>query len=251
MVKYDRLPCKEALTIELENRSDLNDSQYKEIKDQISFLNEEPHESQWLVDTTEKWCRDRAIYIALLESIQIADGQADSDMSRDAIPSILSNALGVSFDNSVGHDYFEQSGDRFAFYHRREDKIPFDLEFFNKITKGGLPNKTLNVALAGTGVGKSLFMCHCAASNLSLGKNVLYITMEMAEEKIAERIDANLLNVDCRQLEKLPKIMFDNKIEKLQQKTQGRLIVKEYPTASAHVGHFKACLLYTSPSPRD
>ena len=242
MVKYDRLPCKEALTIELENRSDLNDSQYKEIKDQISFLNEEPHESQWLVDTTEKWCRDRAIYIALLESIQIADGQADSDMSRDAIPSILSNALGVSFDNSVGHDYFEQSGDRFAFYHRREDKIPFDLEFFNKITKGGLPNKTLNVALAGTGVGKSLFMCHCAASNLSLGKNVLYITMEMAEEKIAERIDANLLNVDCRQLEKLPKIMFDNKIEKLQQKTQGRLIVKEYPTASAHVGHFKALL---------
>ena len=150
--------------------------------------------------------------------------------------------MGVSFDNSVGHDYFEEADERFAFYHRREDKIPFDLEFFNRITKGGLPNKTLNIALAGTGVGKSLFMCHCAASNLSLGKNVLYITMEMAEEKIAERIDANLLNVDCRQLEKLPKPMFDSKIEKVMKKTKGRLIVKEYPTASAHVGHFKALL---------
>ena len=242
MVKYDQLPSKEALIIECENRTDLNESQYKEIKTGIECLNEEPHESQWLVDTTEKWCRDRAIYIALLESIQIADGDGDSQMSRDAIPSILSNALGVSFDNSVGHDYFESADDRFAFYHRREDKIPFDLEFFNRITKGGLPNKTLNVALAGTGVGKSLFMCHCAASNLLLNKNVLYITMEMAEEKIAERIDANLLNVDCRQLEKLPKVMVDNKIEKVMNKTKGRLIVKEYPTASAHVGHFKALL---------
>ena len=242
MVKYDQLPSKEALTIEVENRNDLNDSQYKEIKEQISYLDEEPHESQWLVDTTEKWCRDRAIYIALLESIQIADSNGDSELSRDAIPSILSNALGVSFDNSVGHDYFESSDERFDFYHRREDKIPFDLEFFNRITKGGLPNKTLNVCLAGTGVGKSLFMCHCAASNLLLGKNVLYITMEMAEEKIAERIDANLLNVDCRQLEKLPKIMFDKKINKVMNKTKGRLIVKEYPTASAHVGHFKGLL---------
>ena len=242
MIKYDQLPSKEALLIESENRTDLNESQYQEIKTAIDCLNEEPHESKWLVDTTEKWCRDRAIYIALLESIQIADGDGDSSMSRDAIPSILSNALGVSFDNSVGHDYFESADDRFAFYHRREDKIPFDLEFFNRITKGGLPNKTLNVALAGTGVGKSLFMCHCAASNLLLNKNVLYITMEMAEEKIAERIDANLLNVDCRQLEKLPKVMFDNKIEKVMNKTKGRLIVKEYPTASAHVGHFKALL---------
>ena len=242
LVAYDNLPTKEALNIEVENRRDLNESTYKEIKTLIDNLDEEPHESQWLVDTTEKWCRDRAIYIALLESIQIADGNGDAKQSRDAIPSILSSALGVSFDNSVGHDYFEEADERFAFYHRREDKIPFDLEFFNRITKGGLPNKTLNIALAGTGVGKSLFMCHCAASNLSLGKNVLYITMEMAEEKIAERIDANLLNVDCRQLEKLPKVMFDNKIEKVMNKTKGRLIVKEYPTASAHVGHFKALL---------
>ncbi len=242
LVAYDNLPTKEALNIEVENRRDLNESTYKEIKTLIDNLDEEPHESQWLVDTTEKWCRDRAIYIALLESIQIADGNGDAKQSRDAIPSILSNALGVSFDNSVGHDYFEEADERFAFYHRREDKIPFDLEFFNRITKGGLPNKTLNIALAGTGVGKSLFMCHCAASNLSLGKNVLYITMEMAEEKIAERIDANLLNVDCRQLEKLPKPMFDSKIEKVMKKTKGRLIVKEYPTASAHVGHFKALL---------
>ena len=242
LVAYDNLPTKEALNIEVENRRDLNESTYKEIKTLIDNLDEEPHESQWLVDTTEKWCRDRAIYIALLESIQIADGNGDAKQSRDAIPSILSSALGVSFDNSVGHDYFEEADERFAFYHRREDKIPFDLEFFNRITKGGLPNKTLNIALAGTGVGKSLFMCHCAASNLSLGKNVLYITMEMAEEKIAERIDANLLNVDCRQLEKLPKPMFDSKIEKVMKKTKGRLIVKEYPTASAHVGHFKALL---------
>ena len=242
LVAYDNLPTKDALNIEVENRRDLNESTYKEIKTLIDNLDEEPHESQWLVDTTEKWCRDRAIYIALLESIQIADGNGDAKQSRDAIPSILSNALGVSFDNSVGHDYFEEADERFAFYHRREDKIPFDLEFFNRITKGGLPNKTLNIALAGTGVGKSLFMCHCAASNLSLGKNVLYITMEMAEEKIAERIDANLLNVDCRQLEKLPKPMFDSKIEKVMKKTKGRLIVKEYPTASAHVGHFKALL---------
>ncbi len=242
LVAYDNLPTKDALNIEVENRRDLNESTYKEIKTLIDNLDEEPHESQWLVDTTEKWCSDRAIYIALLESIQIADGNGDAKQSRDAIPSILSNALGVSFDNSVGHDYFEEADERFAFYHRREDKIPFDLEFFNRITKGGLPNKTLNIALAGTGVGKSLFMCHCAASNLSLGKNVLYITMEMAEEKIAERIDANLLNVDCRQLEKLPKPMFDSKIEKLMKKTKGRLIVKEYPTASAHVGHFKALL---------
>ena len=242
LVAYDNLPTKEALNIEVENRRDLNESTYKEIKTLIDNLDEEPHESQWLVDTTEKWCRDRAIYIALLESIQIADGNGDAKQSRDAIPSILSSALGVSFDNSVGHDYFEEADERFAFYHRREDKIPFDLEFFNRITKGGLPNKTLNVCLAGTGVGKSLFMCHCAASNLLLGKNVLYITMEMAEEKIAERIDANLLNVDCRQLEKLPKPMFDSKIEKVMKKTKGRLIVKEYPTASAHVGHFKALL---------
>ena len=189
-VAYDNLPTKEALSIEVENRKDLTESNFKDVQVLLNNMNEEPHESEWLVDTTEKWCRDRAIYIALLESIQIADGN-DEKKSRDAIPSILSNALGVSFDNSVGHDYFDQADDRFAFYHRKEDKIPFDLEFFNKITKGGLPNKTLNVALAGTGVGKSLFMCHCASSVLLQGKNVLYITLEMAEEKIAERIDSN------------------------------------------------------------
>jgi|TARA_B100001094_G_scaffold327837_1_gene386920 archaellum biogenesis ATPase FlaH len=240
-VSYDNLPTKEALSIEVEGRKDLTGTSFTDIQVLLNNMNEEPHESEWLVDTTEKWCRDRAIYIALLESIQIADG-GDDKQTRDAIPSILSNALSVSFDNSVGHDYFDNADDRFAFYHKREDKIPFDLEFFNRITKGGLPSKTLNVALAGTGVGKSLFMCHCAASNLTIGKNVLYITMEMAEEKIAERIDANLLNVDCRQLDKLPKVMFDSKVEKVKNKTTGRLIVKEYPTASAHVGHFKSLL---------
>ena len=240
-VAYDNLPTKEALSIEVENRKDLTESNFKDVQVLLNNMNEEPHESEWLVDTTEKWCRDRAIYIALLESIQIADGN-DEKKSRDAIPSILSNALGVSFDNSVGHDYFDQADDRFAFYHKREDKIPFDLEFFNKITKGGLPNKTLNVALAGTGVGKSLFMCHCAASNITLGKNVLYITMEMAEEKIAERIDANLLSVDIQQLDQLPKMMFDSKVNKIAKKTQGQLIIKEYPTASASVGHFRALL---------
>ena len=204
-------------------------------------MTEEPHEIDWLVTTSEKWCRDRAIYNALLESIQIADGNSET-MGRDAIPSILSNALSVSFDNSVGHDYIDDADQRYQFYHRVEEKIPFDIELLNKITKGGLSKKTLNIALAGTGVGKSLFMCHCAAANLSAGLNVLYITLEMAEEKIAERIDANLMNIPIQSLETLPKPMFDSKIEKVNNKTKGRLIIKEYPTASAHVGHFKALL---------
>ena len=194
-----------------------------------------------LVDTTETWCQERAIYLSLMESVKIADGQ-DSKRDKGAIPQILSEALGVSFDQHVGHDYVSDAQARYDFYHRKEDKIPFDLEFFNKITKGGLPNKTLNIALAGTGVGKSLFMCHVASSALLQGKNVLYITMEMAEEKIAERIDANLLNVPIQKLADLPHQIFDKKIQALSKKTQGKLIIKEYPTASAHVGHFKSLI---------
>ena len=239
--QYDALPSLNALGIECQERSDLSEDQFKETVEVLNVLSNDPSEYDWLVDSTEKWCQERAIYLSLMESVKIADGQ-DSKKDKGAIPSILSEALGVSFDQHVGHDYMSDAEERYEFYHQKEEKIPFDLEFFNKITKGGLPNKTLNIALAGTGVGKSLFMCHCAASNITLGKNVLYITMEMAEEKIAERIDANLLNVDCRQLDKLPKVMFDSKIQKVQNKTKGRLIVKEYPTASAHVGHFKALL---------
>ena len=200
-----------------------------------------PSEFLWLVNTTEKWCRDRAIYLALMESIQLADGK-DEAKDRDAIPTILSDALAVSFDTNVGHDYLNDYEERYESYHRKEDKIPFDLEYFDKITKGGLPNKTLNIALAGTGVGKSLFMCHVASSVLLQGKNVLYITLEMAEEKIAERIDANLLNVNIQDITDLPKQMFEGKVTNLAQKTQGTLIIKEYPTASAHSGHFKALL---------
>ena len=215
--------------------------QVKNIYDISKELNDSPIDNQWLLDTTEKWCRDRAIYLALMESIHIADGN-DEKRNRDAIPSILSDALAVSFDNNIGHDYILNSDDRYEYYHRTEDKIPFDLEYFNKITKGGLPNKTLNIALAGTGVGKSLFMCHFASSVLLQGKNVLYITLEMAEEKIAERIDANLLNTAIQNLSELPKPMFDKKVAKIAKKTQGQLIIKEYPTASAHSGHFKALL---------
>ena len=239
--EYDVVPTKEALRIEIESRSDLNETTFTEVKQTLDLATEEPHEIDWLVHTSEKWCRDRAIYNALLESIQIADGNSET-MGRDAIPSILSNALSVSFDNSVGHDYLDDADQRYQFYHRVEEKIPFDIELLNKVTKGGLSKKTLNVALAGTGVGKSLFMCHCAAANLAAGYNVLYITLEMAEEKIAERIDANLMNIPVQKLETLPKPMFDSKIEKVQNKTQGRLLIKEYPTASAHVGHFKALL---------
>ena len=240
-IEYDALPTREAMVIELETRRDLTADQFTSLVNTIRNSDEEPHELKWLIDTTEKWCRDRAIYNALLESIQIADGN-DDKRTRDSIPSILSDALAVSFDNSIGHDYLYDADDRYDFYHRVEEKIPFDLDLLNKVTKGGLSRKTLNIALAGTGVGKSLFMCHCAASHLMMGYNVLYITMEMAEEKIAERIDANLLDVSVQQLATLPKMMFDNKITKLSEKTQGRLVIKEYPTASAHVGHFKSLL---------
>ena len=239
--QYNKLATKEILSIEVEKRSDINDTLFAEIVDIISSFEDEVGELDWLIDSTEKWCRDRAIYLALMESIQLADGK-DESKGRDAIPSILSDALSVSFDNHVGHDYLQDYEQRFESYHKKEDRIPFDLEYFNKITKGGLPNKTLNIALAGTGVGKSLFMCHVASSALIQGKNVLYITLEMAEEKIAERIDANLLNVNIQDITDLPKPMFDTKVEDLAKKTQGTLIIKEYPTASAHCGHFKSLL---------
>ena len=241
ITKYDTCITVEALNIEVENRTDLTAEEIKNIGEVNSTFTDLPVDNQWLLDTTEKWCRDRAIYLALMESIHIADGE-DSKKNRDAIPSILSDALAVSFDNNIGHDYIQNSDERYEYYHRTEDKIPFDLEYFNKITKGGLPNKTLNIALAGTGVGKSLFMCHFASSVLLQGRNVLYITMEMAEEKIAERIDANLLNTAIQNLSDLPKPMFDKKVAKISKKTQGTLIIKEYPTASAHSGHFKALL---------
>ena len=238
---YNACPALNALSIECQERDDLTEEQFKDVIEALNGLSKEEHDLDWLVDTTEKWCQERAIYLSLMESVKIADGQ-DEKRDKGAIPQILSEALGVSFDSHVGHDYLQNYQERFDFYHKKEDKIPFDLEFFNKITKGGIPNKTLNIALAGTGVGKSLFMCHVASSVLLQGKNVLYITLEMAEEKIAERIDANLLNVPIQKLAELPKVMFENKITKLSKKTQGKLIVKEYPTASAHAGHFRALL---------
>ncbi len=239
--QYNSLSTKEVLCIEAEKRTDINDSSFKEVTKLISYLEDEPTDYDWLIDTTEKWCRDRAIYLALMESIALADGNNEKK-GRDAIPGILSDALAVSFDSNIGHDYLNDYEERFKFYTQKEDRIPFDLEYFNRITQGGLVNKSLNVALAGTGVGKSLFMCHVASSVLLQGSNVLYITLEMAEEKIAERIDANLLNVPIQEISELPKVMFENKVANLAKKTQGTLIIKEYPTASAHSGHFKALL---------
>tara|TARA_R110002020_G_scaffold171088_2_gene361065 strand:- start:6843 stop:8222 length:1380 start_codon:yes stop_codon:yes gene_type:complete len=241
IITYDKLPTREAISIEVENREDLTEQTFKELGQILSYLDKEPADFFWLLDTTERWCRDRAIYLALMESIALAEGK-DERKGRDAIPSILSDALAVSFDNHVGHNYLEDYEERYALYHRKEEKIPFDLEYLNKITKGGLPNKTLNIALAGTGVGKSLFMCHVASSALMQGRNVLYITCEMAEEKIAERIDANLLNTNIQDLIDLPKQIFDTKVNAISKKTQGQLIIKEYPTASAHSGHFKSLL---------
>ena len=241
IAKYNKCPTQEIIDIEIQNREDLTETEYKEVREINQTLDKVETNTEWLVDATEKWCRDRAIYLALMSSIKIADGQEDNK-GRDAIPQILSDALAVSFDNHVGHDYLEDYEARYESYHKKEEKIPFDLEFFDKITKGGVPNKTLNIALAGTGVGKSLFMCHFASSVLLQGKNVLYITLEMAEEKIAERIDANLLDVNIRDLTDLPRVIFENKVTKLSEKTQGQLIIKEYPTASAHAGHFKTLL---------
>ena len=238
---YDSLPTKEVLHIELEKRTDLSQDEFSLSDQLVSSLDKVDSEERWMLDTTEKWCKERAIYLALMESIKIADGQ-DDKQQPDAIPSILSDALAVGFDQHVGHDYIDDSKDRFAYYHRVENKTPFDLEYFNKITSGGLSDKTLNIALAGTGVGKSLFMCHVASSTLLQGKNVLYITLEMAEEKIAERIDANLLNVNIQEIADIPKSSFTKKIGRLAAKTSGKLIIKEYPTASAHCGHFRALL---------
>jgi len=239
--KYDKVPTKEVLTINLQNRGDLTEETFKDSVQGINSLSDDWVDYDWLLDATEKWCQDRAIYLALMQSIKIADG-GDKKFTKGAIPSILQDALAVSFDEHIGHDYIEQSSDRYEFYHRKEEKIPFDLEKFNFITKGGLPNKTLNIALAGTGVGKSLFMCHMAGSALTQGYNVLYITCEMAEEKIAERIDANLLNVSVKDIMELPEVLFNSKVNEISRKTQGKLIIKEYPTASAHAGHFKALL---------
>jgi len=241
---YNGAPTVEALTLAIEDRRNLTNDEMERCKEslqEIASSTLEGSELQWLVDRTEKFCQEKAVYNAVLGAISILDGK-DKTSEKGAIPKILSDALAVSFDSSVGHDYLENSDERYQFYHRHEERIPFDLEFFNKITKGGLPAKTLNIALAGTGVGKSLFMCHVASSCMVLGKNVLYITMEMAEERIAERIDANLLNVTVDDLVSMPKDMFDKRINKLREKTVGKLIIKEYPTASASVTHFRTLL---------
>ncbi len=236
--RYNIAPSTTTLTVNVDEMQ-ISDMTHKECLETISVMNElEDVSSDWLVDTTEKWCKDRALYLAIMESIQIIDGN-DKTQDKGSLPKILSDALAVSFDNNIGHDFIEDFESRFEFYQRVEERIPFHLDLFNKITKGGLVNKSLNIALAGTGVGKSLFMCDVAANHLMMGKNVLYITLEMSEEKIAERIDANLLNIPISQVESMPKDLFEKKIEKLRQKTTGKLIVKEYPTASANANHFR------------
>jgi hypothetical protein len=243
VLKYNQSPSTEALVIEIDSAKNATDEEVKSCKIALEGWNDNtpPTNEKWLLDSTEEFCQEKAIYLAMTRSIEIMNGK-DKNMSKGAIPSILSEALAVSFDPNIGHDYFENADQRFDFYHRVEERVPFDLEFFNKITKNGLPKKTLNIALAGTGVGKSLFMCHCAAANISAGYNVLYITMEMAEEKIAERIDANLLNVELIDLEKLSKDMYDKKISQAKSKAHGKLIIKEYPTASASAQHFRNLL---------
>ena len=239
--KYGNQPTKEALSIELDNRKDLNEDEFKSVLDIVQTLSNAEVDMQWLVDTTEKFCKDKAVYNAILSGTQIIEGK-DKQHTAEAIPNILSDALAVAFDQNVGHDYVENGEERYEFYHKKEEKLEFDLDYFNKITKGGLPQKTLNIAIAGTGVGKSLFMCHMAASTLMQGKNVLYITLEMAEERIAERIDANLMNITMDDLHELPKKMFTDRLSKIQTKTNGKLIIKEYPTASAHSGHFRSLM---------
>ena len=241
VAKYNKLPSSETMAIQLGD-AQMSEEQFGMAMDVVPHLfSKEKIDYQWLLDHTEKWCQDRAIYNSIMESISIIDGKHES-LTKNALPELLQKALGVAFDTNVGHDYVEQAEERWDFYHTEEDRIPFDLQYFNKITKGGVPNKTLNIALAGTGVGKSLFMCHVGAAALVEGKNVLYITMEMAEERIAERIDANLLNIPIDQLDSMSKDMFTEKVKNLARKTTGRLIVKEYPTGSAHSGHFRALL---------
>ena len=237
---YKANPTIETLVIDVQKVVQ-NEEQHKACLEYIEKISPGNSDQEWLIKETEEWCKERAVYNAILNGIHIIDGK-DKKRTPEVLPSILSEALAVSFDTNIGHDYTEQSEDRFEFYHAKEDKIPFDLDFFNKITKGGLPNKTLNVALAGTGVGKSLFMVHVASNCLMQGKNVLYVSLEMAEERIAERIDANLMNVTMDDLRDLPRHMYENKFERIQKKTQGKLIIKEYPTASAHCGHFRSLL---------
>ncbi len=238
---HNKLPTARVLDLELRKISAPDDilnnaaTLIKEISTKTDV------DTEYMISESEKWCRDRAVYNAIMDSIGIIDGK-DAKRSEGAIPEILSKALGVSFDQAIGHDYIDNSEERFDFYNTKEDRIPFDLDYFNKITKGGLPNKTLNIALAGTGVGKSLFMCHCAASVLQQGRNVLYITMEMAEERIAERIDANLMDLPIEQLQRIGKTAFDDKIQKIATASIGKLIIKEYPTGAAHTGHFRALL---------
>ena len=242
VAKYNKLPSLESFKIEIDEANSLPDDQYRSALDLLpNIFTAESENLEWLVERTEKWCQDRAVYNAVMESISIIDGK-HATMQKNAITDVLSKALGVTFDTNIGHDYLHDVEQRYDFYHEQEERIPFDLDYFNQITKGGLPNKTLNIALAGTGVGKSLFMCHVAASALAQGRNALYITMEMAEERIAERIDANLLNVPIDQLENLSKTMFTDKVQQIQAKTQGKLIIKEYPTGQANTSHFRALL---------
>jgi replicative DNA helicase len=239
---YNKLPTLEAFKIEIDQNNRLSEEDYRIAVELLpNIFTHEPENLEWLIERTEKWCQDRAVFNAVMESISIIDGK-HANLQKNAIPDVLSKALGVTFDTNIGHDYLENVDERFDFYHQQEERVPFDLDLFNRITKGGLPNKTLNIALAGTGVGKSLFMCHVGASALSQGRNVLYITMEMAEERIAERIDANLLNVPIDQLENLSKDMFTDKVSTLSAKTNGKLIIKEYPTGQANTSHFRALL---------
>ena len=239
--KYNNLPTKDAMLIELNQRKDINEEELNHLKDYVNQIENTEPDEKWLTETTEKFCKDRAVHNAVLSGIKILDGK-DKKQSAEAIPHILSDALAVSFDKSVGHDYIEDAEDRFKWYHTKEKRFQFDLDYMNRITKGGVPSKTLNIALAGTGVGKSLFMCHLASSYLLQGLNVLYITLEMAEERIAERIDANLLDVTMEDLHDMPQQLYEGKISKLREKTQGQLVIKEYPTASAHSGHFKSLM---------
>lgn len=239
--EYNSFPTKVALSIDIQNAKGLTEDEYKLVSEKLESLTEQPGELQWLVDQTEKFCKDKAIYNAISESIKIIDDKTGK-MAQGAIPSLLESALAVSFDTHIGHDFIDDANARYDFYHRKEERIPFDLSYLNKITKDGLPRKTLNIILAGTGVGKSLAMCHFASHHISIGKNVLYVTMEMAEERIAERIDANLLNTSLDQIELLPRDVYETKIDRLKEKAIGKLIVKEYPTSSAGSSNFRHLL---------
>ena len=239
--KYNKLPTQDIIKIELNNRKDITDKELQEAQRIVDMLHKDRTDETWLIENTEKFCKDRSVYNAILESIKIIDGK-DTKLTQDSIPKILQDALSISFDQHVGHNYLADANERYDFYHRKEEKVAFDLDMLNKITSGGMSKKSLNVVLAGTGAGKSLFMCHVASSTLMQGRNVLYITMEMAEEKIAERIDANLMNLSMDELKVVDRAAFTNRVDKISKKTQGKLIIKEYPTASAHSGHFRALL---------